>query len=81
MTIMLKFWSGYVRATHRWPIIATIVPFIPLVAIWSLVAKSGLFPRAFFPAPMDVVRSFVTLTSKGILPDYLQDSVIRLLTA
>ena len=29
MSIVLKLWSLYVRATKRWPIIATIVPFIP----------------------------------------------------
>jgi taurine transport system permease protein len=62
MNIALKFWSGYVRATHRWPIIATIVPFIPVVAIWSIVANSGMFPRAFFPAPVDVIRSFISRT-------------------
>ena len=41
--------------------------------------EAGVFPRAFLPGPLDVVRSFVTLTYKGILPDYLQDSLIRLL--
>ena len=73
MTINQKLWSAYVRATLRWPIIATIVPFLPVVAIWSIVANSGMFPRAFLPAPTDVVRSFIALTYKGILPDYLQD--------
>ena len=29
---------------------------------------------------LDVIRSFATLTYKGILPDYLQDSLIRLFT-
>ena len=80
MSIVLKLWSVYVRATKRWPIIATIVPFIPVVALWSIVANSGMFPRAFFSAPADVARTFVALTYKGILPDYLQDSLIRLLT-
>src|SRR5205085_1455866 len=47
MSIALKLWSLYVRATNRWPIIATIVPFIPVVALWSIVANSGMFPRAF----------------------------------
>ena len=49
MSMVLKLWSLYVRATNRWPIIATIVPFIPVVALWSIVANSGMFPRAFFP--------------------------------
>ena len=39
MSIVLKLWSVYVRATNRWPIIATIVPFIPVVALWSIVAN------------------------------------------
>jgi hypothetical protein len=73
MSIALKLWSLYVRATNRWPIIATIVPFIPVVALWSIVANSGMFPRAFFPAPVDVARTFVTLTYKGILPDLFRE--------
>jgi NitT/TauT family transport system permease protein/taurine transport system permease protein len=40
MSIVLKLWSLYVRATNRWPIIATIVPFVPVVALWSIVANS-----------------------------------------
>jgi NitT/TauT family transport system permease protein/taurine transport system permease protein len=40
--------------------------------------------RRISPAPFfrsdDVVRSFISLTYKGILPDYLQDSLIRLIT-
>jgi NitT/TauT family transport system permease protein/taurine transport system permease protein len=37
-----------------------------------------LFPRAFFPSPADVIRSFGDLVYKGILPEYLEDSVTRL---
>jgi NitT/TauT family transport system permease protein/taurine transport system permease protein len=37
-----------------------------------------VFPKAFFPGPGDVVRSFVSLVYKGILPAYLADSVLRL---
>jgi len=80
MNLVLRSWGAYVRATKRWPVIATIVPFIPVVALWSIVASSGMFPRAFFPAPVDVARTFVALIYKGILPGYLQDSLIRLLT-
>jgi taurine transport system permease protein len=78
MTILLKSWSAYARLTMRWPIVATIVPFIPLLAAWWIVTALEVFPRVFFPGPAEVVRSFLTLTYKGILPDYLQDSVIRL---
>jgi len=78
MNILLQGWSLYIRATHRWPGVAALVPFIPVVAIWAIIAESGLFPRAFFPGPVDVVHSFFSLSYKGILPDYLQDSLVRL---
>lgn len=74
-----SLWGWYVRTTARWPAVAAVVPFIPVVALWSAVAASGMFPRVFLPGPMDVVRSFGDLVYKGILPDYLWDSVVRLL--
>jgi len=79
MTQLLKLWGGYVRVSTRFPAIATLVPFVPVVGLWMLVAHLQLFPKAFFPSPLDVWRSFLDLTWKGILPDYLQDSVVRLL--
>jgi taurine transport system permease protein len=78
MTLLQKSWSAYVRLTSRWPVIATLVPFIPLIAAWWIVTALEVFPRVFFPGPGEVLRSFVTLTYKGILPDFLEDSVIRL---
>lgn len=78
MTALLKAWSLYVRWTARYPAVRSIVPFIPLVALWAIVAESGVFPRAFLPGPLDVVRSFGSLVYKGILPDYLLDSMARL---
>jgi taurine transport system permease protein len=78
MSVLLRSWSAYVRLTMRWPLVATLVPFIPLVAAWWIVTALEVFPRVFFPGPVEVVKSFLTLTWKGILPDYLQDSVIRL---
>ena len=54
------------------------MPFIPVVALWWIVAAAGFFPRAFFPSPADVIRSFGDLVYKGILPEYLEDSVTRL---
>jgi NitT/TauT family transport system permease protein/taurine transport system permease protein len=78
MSILLRGWSLYIRATHRWPGVAALIPFIPVVAIWAAIAESGMFPRAFFPGPVDVVHSFVALIYKGILPDYLEDSLVRL---
>jgi taurine transport system permease protein len=78
MTPLLKAWSFYVRWTARYPAVRSVVPFIPVVALWAVVAESGMFPRVFLPGPLDVVRSFSSLVYKGILPDYLQDSVVRL---
>jgi NitT/TauT family transport system permease protein/taurine transport system permease protein len=78
MTPLLKAWSIYARWTARYPAVRSIVPFIPVVALWAIVVDSGMFPRAFLPGPADVVRSFCTLVYRGILPDYLQDSVVRL---
>jgi taurine transport system permease protein len=79
MNILFRGWSVYTRMTQRWPGLAAIVPFIPVIALWAAVAESGIFPRAFFPSPFDVVKAFFTLTYKGILPDYLEDSIVRLL--
>jgi len=78
MKPLLTIWSLYARWTARWPAVAALVPFIPLLLLWAIVAESGAFPRAFFPGPLDVVHSFASLVYKGILPDYLQDSIVRL---
>ncbi|WP_315838069.1 ABC transporter permease [Bradyrhizobium prioriisuperbiae] len=78
MNLLLQSWSLYTRATARWPAIGAIVPFIPLLLLWAVVAQAGVFPRVFFPGPADVAGTFVTLVYKGILPAYLQDSVVRL---
>jgi len=73
-----RLWSAYVRGTVRHPALASLVPFVPVVALWALVAQSGLFPPVFFPGPAEVVQKFGTLMANGILPAYLEDSVIRL---
>jgi taurine transport system permease protein len=78
MTAALSAWSLYMRWTARWPAIRALVPFIPIVVLWAVVAEAEVFPRAFFPGPVEVVRSFVSLTYKGILPAYLEDSLVRL---
>lgn len=79
MTALLQAWGAYLRLTQRWPSIASIVPFIPVVALWWAVTALEVFPRQFLPGPAEVVRSFASLVYKGILPDYLQDSMLRLL--
>lgn len=78
MKVFLKLWGAYVRWTARYPTLQSIVPFIPIVALWAVIAESGVFPRVFLPGPIEVARSFVALMYKGILPDYLQDSIVRL---
>lgn len=78
MNSALVLLGVYTRLTTRFPAVATIVPFLPLIAIWALVAHLQIFPKAFFPSPGDVVASFVDLTWKGILPEYLEDSMVRL---
>lgn len=78
MNALLKLWGAYVRWTARYPTVQSIVPFIPVVALWAAVAESGMFPRVFLPGPVEVARSFVALMYKGILPAYLQDSIVRL---
>ena len=67
------------RATAPVPAVRALVPFIPVIALWAIVAEAEVFPRVFFPGPAEVVRSFVDLTWKGILPAYLHDSAVRLL--
>jgi NitT/TauT family transport system permease protein/taurine transport system permease protein len=74
----LRAWSLYMRWTARAPGVRALVPFLPIVAGWGLIAEAGIFPRVFFPGPAEVVRSFASLIYKGILPEYLEDSVIRL---
>jgi taurine transport system permease protein len=80
MKALQLLWAGYVRAGARFPVIKTLVPFMPLLALWWMVAAAGLFPRAFFPSPGDVAQSFGMLLYKGILTAYLYDSVLRLAT-
>ncbi len=78
MTALLKTWHYYLRATQRFPSIGSIVPFIPVIALWWAVSALEVFPRVFLPGPGDVLQSFGSLVYKGILPDYLQDSMVRL---
>ena len=74
----LSLWGAYVRWTARSPALAALVPFVPVVVLWAIVAQLGVFPRVFFPGPMEVIQSFGKLMYNGILPAYLEDSVVRL---
>lgn len=75
---LLGIWGHCVRLVARWPSIGSIAPFIPVIAAWWIVTELQIFPRVFLPGPADVVRSFGTLVHTGILPEYLQDSMVRL---
>ena len=75
---LLKMWSHCVRLTARWPSIGSIAPFIPVIAAWWIVTELQIFPRVFLPGPGEVVRSFGSLVYTGVLPEYLQDSMMRL---
>lgn len=76
---LLRLWGRFVRASVRHPALAACLPFVPVIALWAAVVHAGLFPRAFLPGPLDVVGALLALTYKGILPAYLQDSIVRLL--
>lgn len=78
MNPLLSAWGHYHRWTVRRPGLAALVPFVPVIGLWWAVAAAGLFPAAFFPGPAEVARAFFSLTYKGILPEYLEDSIGRL---
>jgi taurine transport system permease protein len=78
MMPLYAVWGYYVRWTARWPALAAFVPFIPLIAIWTFIVWLGLFPRVFLPGPLDVLNKAWVLLYKGILTDYLADSLARL---
>jgi taurine transport system permease protein len=73
-----RLWGAYVRWSKRYPALGSLVPFVPVVALWAAVARSGLFPPVFFPGPVEVIEKFAALMFNGILPAYLEDSVVRL---
>ncbi len=70
------FW---LRAADRFPVLATLGPFLPLLVLWWAVAAAEIFPKAFFPGPLEVASRGVELAFKGILGAYLEDSLGRLL--
>ncbi len=74
----MRLWSMYIRITARVPALRSIVPFLPLIAAWTIVTEWGLFPRAFLPGPLDVIIAFGDLSYRGVLTQYLEDSVVRL---
>nr|WP_157528653.1 ABC transporter permease [Kibdelosporangium sp. MJ126-NF4]CEL19778.1 ABC-type nitrate/sulfonate/bicarbonate transport system, permease component [Kibdelosporangium sp. MJ126-NF4]CTQ97003.1 ABC-type nitrate/sulfonate/bicarbonate transport system, permease component [Kibdelosporangium sp. MJ126-NF4] len=68
---MAARWTG--NSTVR-----TLGPFVPVVAVWWLIAELGVFPESFFVGPGAVLGAFGDLITKGVLPGYLSDSLTRL---
>src|SRR5690606_28106262 len=75
---LYTLWGYYARWTARWPALAALVPYVPLVAIWAFIVWLELFPRVFLPGPVDVMNKAAALIYKGSLTDYLADSLARL---
>ncbi|TKT74765.1 ABC transporter permease [Aquamicrobium sp. LC103] len=78
MSALHVIWGYYVRFNARWPALAAFIPFVPLVLAWTVVVRLELFPPVFLPGPGDVARKAWELLYKGILTDYLADSLGRL---
>ncbi len=78
MNILLYTWSWTVRLFARLPVLKTLLPFALLVLLWQAVTQAQWFPPVFLPGPWEVVQAFGRLTYRGVLPEYLQDSILRL---
>jgi len=78
MTAVERLAGLWVRSVERWPVLATLGPFVPLLLLWWAVAAVEVFPPVFFPGPLEVVCRGIELAAKGILGAYLEDSLLRL---
>jgi NitT/TauT family transport system permease protein len=68
------------RGESRWRVVArTALPFLVLAVLWEVTAHLGVFPRKLFPPLEEVASAFVRLTTAGILPHHVLDTLIRLL--
>lgn len=74
--LMLKLLSSLASSS----LVKNLGPFIPIILVWWGLVQFNLVPTTFITGPDVVVRAFGDLVYKGILPGYLNDSVIRLLT-
>jgi taurine transport system permease protein len=66
------------RRVARSGAVRTLGPFVPVVALWWLLAQLQVFPPAFFVGPDVVVSELGGLLERGVLPGYLSDSLTRL---
>ena len=62
----------------RIPSLMTVLSFALVIALWWIAAEVEVFPPAFFVGPGAVIDKFIDLVRKGILPDYLGNSITRL---
>ena len=74
----LRAVSGLIRWLDAYPGFKSFAPFVPILLLWEGIVRARVFPRIFLPSPADVVWSFGNLMYKGILPEYLGDSIVRL---
>jgi NitT/TauT family transport system permease protein len=55
-------------------------PFFVVFALWEIVARAAIFPPKLFPSLVDIAATFMRLTTNGILPHHVFDTVLRLLS-
>jgi NitT/TauT family transport system permease protein/taurine transport system permease protein len=72
--------GAFVRAAAASPVVRTLGPFVPIVVLWFAAARLELMPTAFFVGPDVVVAKIGELIRNGVLPSYLGDSAVRLLS-
>ncbi len=70
--------AGLWRRCTRSGTFRTLGPFVPVIALWWLLAAFEVFPESFFVGPSTVLSTMGDLLEKGILPGYLADSLTRL---
>lgn len=72
-------WDRFWAVALRVPGIRTWGPFLVVLVVWAAIAGSHVVPAAFFTDPLSVWDSFASLVARGILPQYIGDSLTRLL--
>jgi len=56
-----------------------VLSFSPIVILWILLVRMGVWSADLFPGPGAVFASFLELINKGILPEFIRVSVSRLI--
>ncbi|MCL4395009.1 MAG: ABC transporter permease subunit [Chloroflexi bacterium] len=71
---------GLGRALVKNRLVRNFGPFLPILLVWLVVVRVRDFPPSMFVGPDAVLQSFGDLIYKGILPGYLTDSLMRLVS-